>query len=81
MNVGGSVVNQPIDMNTPRAQRNGIKLPKIVTGSSPLGRESSVLSRNSGGLQSSLMSVAKSRPAGMRNHPDKLSVDMSSPNG
>ena len=71
-------MNQPIDMNTPRAQRNGIKLPKILgTGSSPLGgRESSVLSRNSGGLQSSLLS----RPAGgTRNLKDKFSVDMTSP--
>ena len=49
-------------MSTPK-HRNGIKLPKILAGSSPLGRESSVLSRNSGGLQSSsIMSISK------RNH-------------
>ena len=65
-------------MTTPKKNRNGIKLPKITSGS-PLGLQDSSpgASRNSGGLQSSLISYARSRPAPYRRLKDNMSTEMS----
>ena len=76
-------------MTTPkREQRHGIKLPKIhvvTPRESPLDRAGAhknqdslggISPRNSVGLQSSLISYARSRPAPHRRHQDNLSMDM-----